>query len=302
MENMKSYREQIFKILDPEKTEFRYNSEWLSPLNAEEIIDLASNITVARLLERDDFEKRYSQEEPISLHELLYPLFQAYDSVQVKADVEIGGTDQRWNHLLGRELQRSSGQDPQVVFLMPILEGINGGDKMSKSLGNYVGIEEEPGEQFGKLMSIPDYLIPQYYRLCLHYDSEEMNEIQKRIDSGENPMKLKMELAEGIVKLYHSPEEAENAKEEFVRVFSENQEPEEMDEFTVKKDKEIWIVELLDKAGLVESRGEARRLIKQGALRINGDKIKDITLNLSFKEETVIKLGKRRFLKVIPEK
>ncbi|MCK4225923.1 tyrosine--tRNA ligase [candidate division WOR-3 bacterium] len=300
-ENMKSYKRQIFKILDEEKTEFRYNSEWLSKLTPSDIVKLASEVTIARLLQRDDFEKRYKEDQPIALHEFLYPLFQAYDSVAVKADIELGGTDQRWNHLLGRDLQRSFGQQPQVVFLMPLLEGLDGINKMSKSYNNYIGIEEPPGEQFGKVMSISDDLILRYYELCLSYNKVSLDELKKRLESGENPMNLKLDLAEGIVNLYHSDKDAKNARKEFIRVFSREEIPLDIEEFYVNRNEGIWIVELLDNAGLVNSRGEARRLIEQGALKIDGEKITDFTLNLSFETKSIIKLGKKRFLRVIPK-
>lgn len=300
-ENMKGYTRQIFKILDKEKTELRYNSEWLSKLDPSDIIRLTSQITVARLLERDDFNERFKAENPIALHELLYPMFQAYDSVAVKADVELGGTDQRWNHLLGRDLQRSFGLDPQVVFLMPLLEGLDGVKKMSKSFNNFVGIEESPREQFGKVMSIPDKLILRYYELCLDYYDELLKNVKKRLKSGENPMDLKLELAEGIVRQYHSDKDAKRERVEFIRVFSKEEAPKDIKEFFIKKDKEIWIVEVLDNAGLVKSRGEARRLIEQGALRIDGEKINDFSLNISIKNEVILRLGKKRFLKLVPK-
>ncbi len=299
--NMKGYKRQIFRILDKKRTEFRYNSEWLSELNSSLIVKLASQITIARLLERDDFNQRFKAESPIALHEFLYPMFQAYDSVAVKADIELGGTDQRWNHLMGRDLQRSFGQEPQVVILMPLLEGLDGVRKMSKSYNNYIGIEESAKQQFGKVMSIPDKLILRYYALCLDYDEESLGELKKRLKRGENPMDLKLDLAEGIVRLYNSKEDAKRERTEFIRVFSREEVPQDIDEFYVKKEEDIWIVELLDKAGLVSSRGEARRLIEQGALRIDGERISDSTLNVSFDDETIIKLGKRRFLKLIPK-
>lgn len=298
---MKGYTRQIFKILDKEKTELRYNSEWLSKLDPSDIIRLTSQITVARLLERDDFNERFKAENPIALHELLYPMFQAYDSVAVKADVELGGTDQRWNHLLGRDLQRSFGLDPQVVFLMPLLEGLDGVKKMSKSFNNFIGIEEPPREQFGKVMSIPDKLILRYYELCLDYYDELLENVKKRLKSGENPMDLKLELAEGIVRQYHSDRDAKRERAEFIRVFSREEAPKDIEEFFIKKDKEIWIVEVLDNAGLVKSRGEARRLIEQGALRIDGEKINDFSLNISIKNEVILRLGKKRFLKLVPK-
>jgi tyrosyl-tRNA synthetase len=300
-ENMKGYKRQIFKILDEDKAELRYNSEWLSKLDPSDIIKLSSQITVARLLERDDFEERYKAENPIALHELLYPMFQAYDSVAVKADVELGGTDQRWNHLLGRDLQRSFGMDPQVVFLMPLLEGLDGVRKMSKTYNNFIGIEETPKEQFGKIMSIPDKLILRYFELCLDYHDKDLKIIRKRLKSGENPMDLKLELAEGIVRLYHSEEDAKRERAEFIRVFSREEAPEDIEEFYIKRNKKIWIVELLDSANLVKSRGEARRLIEQGALRIDGEKIVDQKLNISFSEEAILRLGRKRFLKIMPE-
>ena len=300
-ENMKGYTRQIFKILDKEKTELRYNSEWLSKLDPSDIIRLTSQITVARLLERDDFNERFKAENPIALHELLYPMFQAYDSVAVKADVELGGTDQRWNHLLGRDLQRSFGLDPQVVFLMPLLEGLDGVKKMSKSFNNFIGIEESPREQFGKVMSIPDKLILRYYELCLDYYDELLKNVKKRLKSGENPMDLKLELAEGIVRQYHSDRDAKRERVEFIRVFSREEAPKDIEEYFIKKDKEIWIVEVLDNAGLVKSRGEARRLIEQGALRIDGEKINDFSLNISIKNEVILRLGKKRFLKLVPK-
>ncbi len=300
-ENMKGYTRQIFKILDKEKTELRYNSEWLSKLDPSDIIRLTSQITVARLLERDDFNERFKAENPIALHELLYPMFQAYDSVAVKADVELGGTDQRWNHLLGRDLQRSFGLDPQVVFLMPLLEGLDGVKKMSKSFNNFIGIEESPREQFGKVMSIPDKLILRYYELCLDYYDELLKNVKKRLKSGENPMDLKLELAEGIVRQYHSDRSAKRERAEFIRVFSREEAPKDIEEFFIKKDKEIWIVEVLDNAGLVKSRGEARRLIEQGALRIDGEKINDFSLNISIENEVILRLGKKRFLKLVPK-
>ena len=300
-ENMRGYKRQIFKILDEDRTELRYNSEWLSKLDPSDIIRLSSQITVARLLERDDFEERYKAENPIALHELLYPMFQAYDSVAVKSDVELGGTDQRWNHLLGRDLQRSFGMEPQIVFLMPLLEGLDGVRKMSKTYNNFIGIEETPKEQFGKIMSIPDKLILRYFELCLDYHDKDLKTIRKRLKSGENPMDLKLELAEGIVGLYHSKEDAKKERAEFIRVFSREEAPEEIEEFFIKRNKKIWIVELLDNANLVKSRGEARRLIEQGALRINGEKIIDQKLNISFSEEAILRLGRKKFLKIMPE-
>ena len=299
--NMKDYEKQIFKILDKKNTEIRRNSKWLSKLTPTEIVKLTSRITMAKMMERDDYAKRFKDEQPIALHEFLYPVFQAYDSVAVEADVELGGTDQHWNHLLGRDMQRSFDMEPQVVMLMPILEGLDGVRKMSKSYGNYVGVTESPKEQFGKLMSIPDNLILRYYKLCLDYDDNALKEIKKEIKAGKNPRDAKMELAEEVVSIYHNKKAAKEAKNEFIKVFSKNKTPEDIEEMKIKKGKKIWIVELLEKAEFVESRGEARRLIKNGALKIDGKKVTDFTLNISFDKDTVVRVGKLRFVKIKPE-
>jgi len=298
---MKDYEKQIFKILDKKNTEIKRNSKWLSKLPPTEIVKLTSRITIAKMMERDDFAKRFKEEQPIALHEFLYPVFQAYDSVAVKADIELGGTDQHWNHLLGRDMQRSFDQEPQVVILMPILEGLDGVRKMSKSYGNYVGVNELPKEQFGKLMSIPDDLILRYYKLCLDYDENSIKEIEKKMKAGENPRDIKMELAEKIVSIYHNKKKAEEAKNEFIKVFSKNKEPEDIKEMKIDKGEKIWIVELLEKAHFVKSRGEARRLIQNGALKIDGEKVTDFKLNISFDKDTVIRVGKLRFVKIKPE-
>jgi len=299
--NMKNYEKQIFKILDKKNTEIRHNSKWLAKLTPAEIVKLTSRITMAKMMERDDFAKRFKEEQPIALHEFLYPVFQAYDSVAVEADIELGGTDQHWNHLLGRDMQRSFDMEPQVVMLMPILEGLDGIRKMSKSYGNYVGIAESPKEQFGKIMSISDGLILRYFKLCLSYDENSLKIIENRIQNGENPRDIKLELAEKIVSLYHNNKAAEKAKIEFIKVFSKNKEPEDIQEFKIKRGEKMWIVELLEKAGFVKSRGEARRLITSGALKIDGKKITDFTLNTSFDKDTVIRVGKLRFIKIKPE-
>jgi tyrosyl-tRNA synthetase len=299
--NMKNYEKQIFKILNKKNTEIRHNSKWLSKLTPADIVKLTSQITMAKMMERDDFSKRFKEEQPIALHEFLYPVFQAYDSVAVKSDIELGGTDQHWNHLLGRDMQRSFDMEPQVVMLMPILEGLDGVRKMSKSYGNYVGVTESPKEQFGKLMSIPDNLILRYFKLCLDYDEKSLKNIEKKLKAGENPRDIKMDLAEGVVSLYHNKKAGEKAKKEFIKVFSESKAPEDIKELKIGKGEGIWIVELLEKAGFVKSRGEARRLIKSGALKIDGKKVTDFTLNVSFDKDTVLKLGKLRFVKIKPQ-
>ena len=298
---MKNYENQIFEILDKENTEIRRNSKWLSKLTPAEIVKLTSRITMAKMMERDDFAKRFKEERTIALHEFLYPVFQAYDSVAVEADIELGGTDQHWNHLLGRDMQRSFDMEPQVVMLMPILEGLDGVRKMSKSYGNYVGVTESPKEQFGNLMSIPDNLILRYYKLCLDYDENSLKEIEKKMKAGENPRDIKMELAENVVSIYHDEKTAKEAKNEFIKVFSKNKEPEDIKEIKIDRGEEIWIVELLEKAHFVKSRGEARRLIQNGALKIDGEKVTDFKLNISFDKDTVIRVGKLRFVKIKPE-
>ncbi|MBN1694765.1 tyrosine--tRNA ligase [candidate division WOR-3 bacterium] len=299
--NMKNYEKQIFKILDNKNTEIRHNSKWLAKLTPTEIVKLTSRITMAKMMERDDFSKRFKEEQPIALHEFLYPVFQAYDSVAVRSDIELGGTDQHWNHLLGRDMQRSFDMEPQVVMLMPILEGLDGVRKMSKSYGNYVGVAESPKEQFGKLMSIPDNLILRYFKLCLDYDENHLRNIEKKLKAGENPRDIKMELAEGVVSLYHNKKAGEEARKEFIKVFSENKTPAGIKELKIDKGEKIWIVELIEKAGFVKSRGEARRLITSGALKIDGKKVTDFTLNISFDKDTVLKVGKLRFVKIKPK-
>ena len=301
--NMERYKEQVFRILDPEKTEFRYNSEWLSRLTAEDIIHLASRYTVARMLERDDFENRYKNNIPISLHEFLYPLFQAYDSVAVKSDVELGGTDQKFNHLLGRTIQQEYGIQPQIVILMPLLEGLDGVKKMSKSYNNYIGITELPEDMFGKVMSIPDSLILRYFSLCLDITDDESKRLEERLKNQEtNPMDVKKELARRIVEMYHSRGDAARAEEYFMKVFSKRELPEKIPTYTLVDEKDtIWIVKLLQKTGLVSSNNEARRLILQGGVYLNGEKITDINTDVDISKENIIKVGKKKFLKLLPK-
>ncbi len=301
--NMERYKEQVFKILDPEKTEFRYNSEWLSKLTAEDIVHLASHYTVARMLERDDFEKRLKGNVPISLHEFLYPLFQAYDSVAVNADVELGGTDQKFNHLLGRTIQQEYGISPQIVILMPLLEGLDGIRKMSKSYNNYIGITESSEEMYGKLMSIPDNLILRYFSLCLDISDNEVKDIEKRLkDPKVNPMDIKKELAKRIVGIYHSKGDAIRAEEYFMKVFSKKELPEGIPTYTLTDEGDsVWIVKVLQKAGLVSSNSEARRMILQGGIYLNGEKITNIDTDVDITKENVIRAGKKKFLKLLPK-
>ncbi|MEO0087542.1 MAG: tyrosine--tRNA ligase [candidate division WOR-3 bacterium] len=298
-ENMKRYERQIFKILDKNKTEFYYNSSWHSKLKADEIINIASKYTVARLLERDDFMKRYKNNLPIYLHEFLYPLFQAYDSIAIKADIELGGEDQYWNLLVGRELMREFNLEPQIVMTMPLLIGTDGKLKMSKSYNNYIGIEEEPNEMFGKIMSIPDELIIHYFQLCTNRSEQEIKDFERRLKEGENPRELKALLAKDIVSIYHSKEEAEKAAEEFDKVFKYKELPSEIPVF-YSKERNIRLVDLLVCANLLPSKSEAKRKIREGGVYLNGERISDIDYQVVIDKEIVIKVGKRKFLKVLP--
>ncbi|MEO0097894.1 MAG: tyrosine--tRNA ligase [candidate division WOR-3 bacterium] len=298
-ENMKRYERQIFKILDKNKTEFYYNSSWHSKLKADEIIEIASKYTVARLLERDDFIKRYKNNLPIYLHEFLYPLFQAYDSIAIKADIELGGEDQYWNLLVGRELMREFNLEPQIVMTMPLLIGTDGKLKMSKSYNNYIGIEEEPNEMFGKMMSIPDELIIHYFQLCTNRSEQEIKDLEKRLKEGENPRDLKALLAKDIVSIYHSKEVAEKAAEEFDKVFKYKELPSDIPVF-YSKERNVRLVDLLVDANLLPSKSEAKRKIREGGVYLNGERISDIDYQVVIDKEIVIKVGKRKFLKVLP--
>lgn len=298
-ENMKRYEKQIFKILDKNKTEFYYNSYWHSKLKADEIIEIASKYTVARLLERDDFMKRYKNNLPIYLHEFLYPLFQAYDSIAIKADIELGGEDQYWNLLVGRELMREFNLEPQIVMTMPLLIGTDGKLKMSKSYNNYIGIEEEPNEMFGKMMSIPDELIIHYFQLCTNRSEQEIKDLEKRLKEGENPRDLKALLAKDIVSIYHSKEAAEKAAEEFDKVFKYKELPSDIPVF-YSKERNVRLVDLLVDANLLPSKSEAKRKIREGGVYLNGERISDIDYQVVIDKEIVIKVGKRKFLKVLP--
>ncbi|MEO0099153.1 MAG: tyrosine--tRNA ligase [candidate division WOR-3 bacterium] len=298
-ENMARYREQIFKILIPEKTEFRYNSEWNDALSAEEIINLTSKYTLARILEREDFAKRLKEGNPVYLHEILYPLFQGYDSIATRADVELGGADQYWNLLVGRELMKEYNLPPQVIITVPLLEGLDGKLKMSKSYKNYVAITEPPLEMYGKIMSIPDTLIVRYFSLATNRSPEEIKKIKTQLKSGENPRELKSLLAKDIVTIYHSAAEAEKAAEEFDRIFKYKELPEVIPTFQAPKER-MLLVELLHLAKLLPSKSEARRKITEGAVYVDGERITDINHLLSLEKERTIKVGKRKFLKILP--
>ncbi len=297
--NMERYKEQIFRILDPARCEFRYNAEWSDPLKAADVIRIASKYTVARIIEREDFRTRLDRGIPIHMHELLYPLFQGFDSVAVQADVELGGADQYWNLLVGRELQREFGQEPQVVMTMPLLLGLDGVQKMSKSYGNYVGITEPPREMFGKLMSIPDSLILDYFRLCTNRSAEEVSAIEHRLKSGENPRDIKEQLARDIITIYHTAEAAEDAAAEFGRVFREKSLPDQIPEFAIPS-AGLSIVDIITSAGLLSSRSETRRKLAEGAVQLNGQRVTDPTLLVQVSDRPlVLKVGKRRFLRLV---
>ncbi len=299
LENAKSYEEQIYKILDPKKTLVLFNSSWMGQMGAADLISLAAKHTVARMLERDDFNKRYKSGQPIAIHEFLYPLVQGYDSVAMKADVELGGTDQKFNLLVGRQLQEAYGQEPQVVLTMPILEGLDGVQKMSKSLGNYIGITEPPDEMFGKLMSISDELMWRYFELLSFRPMPEIEEFRRQVDKGANPRDIKFLLAEEIVARFHDQGAAARARENFINRFRKGAMPDEMPEVALSAPEEgLPIANLLKEAGLVNSTSEGLRMLKQGAVRLDGERVEDRNLRLQPGTETIAQVGKRRFAKV----
>ena len=306
MKNAETYQAQFFNILDKDKCEIHYNGEWFAKMDFREYMNLTTRFTVARILERDDFEKRYKGGSPISMHELFYPIMQAYDSVAIKSDLELGGTEQKFNLLAGRGLQESFDQSPQCIMTLPILVGLDGERKMSKSLGNYIGIVEPAKEIFGKVMSIPDELIYQYFEMVTDLPGERLAEIKAELDAGQsNPMILKKKLAVTLVDMYHPAGSGQKALKEFERVFSKGKIPDDiptMDSGEIKKlgldPKSIYLVGLMTKAGLAKSNGEARKLIQGGGVSLNGEKITDTNLEFHFTTGTILKVGKRRFLKL----
>ncbi len=298
MEHAKTYQEQFFKILDPEKTIVRFNGEWFSKMNFAEIMELASKFTVARMLERDDFAKRYANQQPISIHEFFYPLMQGYDSVMIKADVEIGATEQKFNLVIGRDIQREYGQEPQVILTLPVLEGLDGKQRMSKSIGNYIGIDEDPVQMYGKTMSIPDELIYRYFELVTDVTQEELQTIKHQLqDSTVNPRDLKMQLAFTLVRMYHGVQEAERAAQEFKKVFVKKDVPDEMPEVVVDQP-QMRIDELLVATKTAQSKSEARRLITGGGVSVDGNKITDPFAVVELKDGQILKVGKRKFVKI----
>lgn len=297
--NAATYQKQIFKILDADKTRIEFNSAWMGKMDAAELIKLAARHTVARMLERDDFNKRYAGGQPISIHEFLYPLVQGYDSVVLKADVELGGTDQKFNLLVGRQLQQAFGQNPQIVMTTPLLEGLDGVQKMSKSLGNYIGITEPPGEMFGKIMSISDDLMWRYFEVLSFRSLDDIKSLKESVDDGMNPRDAKFELGQEIVARFHSNAAAEAAKKEFISRFQQGAMPDDMLELTLKSDGgRLGIAHLLKGAGLASSTSEAFRMVKQGAVKIDGQRVEDRSLQLESGTTHIYQVGKRKFARV----
>ena len=300
-DNAKTYESQVFKVLDRQKTVIRFNSHWLGKLDIYEVLDLTARYTVARMLERDDFEKRYREGKPIAILEFLYPLFQAYDSVELRCDVELGGNDQKFNLLLGRHLQHEFGQDGQIAFLMPLLVGTDGSEKMSKSLGNYIGIDEPPSEIYGKTLSIPDEQIYSYFELTIDISPDELNNVKVQLeDDSVNPRDLKRRLARELVRMYHSAEEAVKAEEDFDKLFIKKEIPDDIEEKSFPSG-EVLVCKLVNELGLTASAGEAKRMIKQGAVKIDDVKVMDEYVTITFDKTIILKVGKRKMAKVIPE-
>jgi len=299
-QNAKKYMEQLYHVLDKDKTEVRYQSEWFGPMQLSEFISLLGKFTMAQIMAHDTFRRRYEENLPFGLHELMYPILQAYDSVAIKADVELGATEQKFNILAGRDMQRYFNMPEQVAVLMPILIGTDGVEKMSKSLGNYIAIFDSPEDKYGKIMSIPDELIENYFLYAAFSSPEEIAAMKKELEKGVNPKLIKQELARRVVELYHNKEAAEKAEIHFNTVFAQKEIPDKIPEYKVMPQK-IWIVQLLNDAGLVQSNGEGRRMIKQGAVSINGKRISDANYEFLPQDGMVIKVGKRRFCKLFTE-
>lgn len=297
-ENAKTYQHQVFKILDPEKTRIEFNSSWLGKMNAADLIRLASTYTVARMLERDDFNKRYHSEQPIAIHEFLYPLMQGYDSVALKADIELGGTDQKFNLLMGRELQKHYGMEPQVIMMTPLIEGLDGVKKMSKSLNNYIGINEFPNEMFGKIMSVSDELMWRYINLLSFKSTTEITKLHHAVNEGLNPRDVKVEFAKEIVTRFHSSEEAKAAYKAFTERFQKGEIPDDLEEQVIVCREPVVLIQLLKQLNLTKSSSESIRLISQSAVKINSEKVSDSSLTLSCNHTYIIQVGKRRISKV----
>lgn len=297
-DNQKTYLEQAFKVLDREKTEVRFNSEWMDQMTPDDLVRLASEQTVARMLERDDFSKRYGENQPISIHEFLYPLIQGYDSVMLEADVELGGTDQTFNLLVGRELQKRRGQPPQIVMTLPLLEGTDGVRKMSKTYDNAIGIQEEPEQMFGKLMSLSDPMMWRYFDLLSLRPDSELEDLRQRVEDGANPRDAKLELARELVARFHDETAAERAQEDFTARFRDHQLPEEMEEIELTAEEALPLPNALQQAGLCPSTSDARRMMEVGAVRMDGEKISDLKCELPFDNSVVLQVGRRRVARV----
>jgi tyrosyl-tRNA synthetase len=303
-ENAKTYERQIYKILDPKKTRIAFNSEWCGKMNFEDVLGLTSRYTVARLLERDDFAKRMQNNQPVSILELLYPLVQGYDSVALKADVELGGTDQKFNLLVGRTIQREYDQEPQVILTMPLLEGVDGVQKMSKSLGNHIGINEPPDQMYGKTMSIADELMWKYFELATDVPQGDIEEMRRQVGSGQmHPKEAKQRLAREIVTLYHGAEQAAAAEEQFEKIFARKEMPDEMPHLALKRkdlsNGKVWIVRLLVLAGFARTNAEGRRLVQQGGVRLNQHEISSDASDVEIADGDVLQAGKRRFARIL---
>ncbi len=301
LKNAETYKEQAFKILDPDKTQIVFNNDWIGKMTATDIIRLSAKHTVARMMEREDFNKRFKSNQPIGIHEFLYPLIQGYDSVHLEADVELGGTDQKFNMLVGRELQKEDGKEPQVVIMMPLLEGLDGVNKMSKSLDNYIGITEAPKDMFGKVMSASDELMMRFYELLSHMSIDELNDMKQKMKDGTaHPMAVKKNLAWEIVDRYHGKDAANNALVEFENIFKKKGVPDDVPTFKLENSEDFWLPKILKASGLTKSTGEALRLIKQGAVSVDDEKWSDPDKNVPAGEH-LLKVGKRRFLKILPQ-
>jgi len=299
--NAETYKKQIYKVLDPDTTEIRFNSEWFKKMDFAGVLELTSQYTIARILERDDFEKRFKAGNPISVMEFLYPLMQGYDSVALKANIELGGTDQKFNLLVGRVLQERYGLKPQVILTLPLLVGTDGVEKMSKSLGNYIGINDDPKDIYGKAMSIPDNQILNYFTLATEVDSNRLSQIQKELENPSvNPMTLKKELAFNLVELYHGKSDAEAARDDFEMKFSKREIPEDIPELAISNDeKNIWIAKVIVESGVANSNSAALRLVKGGGVQLNGAKVTDKDFQLDLSVENIIKIGKKNFFKIV---
>ena len=301
-QNAVTYQEQVFKILDPELTRVRFNSEWMSAMSSADMIRLAAQHTVARMLERDDFSKRYAAHQPIAIHEFLYPLVQGYDSVAMNTDIELGGTDQKFNLLVGREMQKSYGKPQQAILTVPILEGLDGVQKMSKSLGNYIGITDAPNDMFGKLMSVSDDLMWRYFELLSFRPLAEVQQFEKEIADGANPRDIKFLLCEEIITRFHSVADAQSAKQDFIQRFQKNAIPDDMPEVAIALGDGMLIGNLTKEAQLCASSSEGQRMVKQGAVKINGEKLEDPRAIILETEPFVLQVGKRKFSRIIPSK